>query len=154
MSHVALQRRVQEYLGAHHVMTLATVGSDGPGAAAVFYAHRDGTLYFLSSASSRHAHHIDRDARVALTIQDDCAEWSQVRGLQIEGAARRLEAAAAAAARAVYAAKFPFIGALAHAPAALQDAFSRIAWYAVRCERAWLIDNSRGFGHRDELRFD
>jgi uncharacterized protein YhbP (UPF0306 family) len=149
----ALLRRVQLYLGEHHVMTVATVGPDGPGAAAVFYAHRGSMLYFLSSATSRHARNIEVDPRVALTIQDECADWSRIRGLQLEGQARRLAAAEAAAARELYTTKFPFIGAVTRIPAALLDALNRIDWYEVRADRGWLIDNALGFGHRDELRF-
>ena len=35
---VILPQAVADYLGGHHVMTLATCGPEGPWAAAVFYA--------------------------------------------------------------------------------------------------------------------
>ena len=44
----ALQR-VLCYLRDHHVATLATSGDQGPWAAAVFYANRGSTIYFLSA---------------------------------------------------------------------------------------------------------
>jgi len=148
-----LQRRVDELLAKHHVMTLATAGSSGPGAAAVFYAHEGARLYFLSSPNTRHSRHIALAPRVAITIQADCTEWLQVEGLQIEGQARRLSDTAAVRAREIYTAKFPFIGGLAWAPAALREAFAQVGWYEVVGERACVIDNSLGFGHRDEYRF-
>jgi uncharacterized protein YhbP (UPF0306 family) len=147
-----LAHRVQGLLGAHHVMTLATAGARGPWAAAVFYVHADWTLYFLSSPKSRHAGELALDARVALTIHGDCSDWSQIKGLQIEGSARRLETSQEATARALYAARFPLVGALGAAPAALREAFARVGWYAVEADRVCLIDNARGFGHREELR--
>ena len=153
MSDEALRRRVDDYLAAHHVVTLATCDALGPWAAAVYYAHRDATLYFLSSAATRHARAIDADGRVAATVQADATEWSRITGLQLEGRARRLAATEEAAARSLYAAKFPFVGALAQAPAALREAFARVSWYGLAIERACLIDNRLGFGHRDELRY-
>lgn len=153
MSDPALARRVHDYLGAHRVVTLATCDAVGPWAAAVYYAHEASTLYFLSSPASRHARHIEADGRVAATIQSDATEWTQITGLQLEGRARRLGAAEAAPARLLYGAKFPFVGALAKAPAALREALARVNWYAFAVERACLIDNRLGFGHRDELRY-
>lgn len=149
-----LARRVQATLAAHRVVTLATCDAVGPWGAAVYYAHCDSTLVFLSSAASRHARAIDADGRIAATIHADPADWSRITGLQLEGRARRLDAAEVAPARALYAAKFPFVGALAQAPAALREAFARVSWYALAIERACLIDNSLGFGHRDELRYE
>ncbi len=54
-----LRTQVIEYLDRHNVMTLATVGPQGPWAAAVFYVHdldvRGGLrLHFLSAPTSRH----------------------------------------------------------------------------------------------------
>jgi uncharacterized protein YhbP (UPF0306 family) len=151
MNDDALRERVQGYLRAHHVMTLATCGAAGPWAAALFYVHEGSTLFFLSSPNSRHAQDLELDPRVAVAIQDNVAEWSQIQGLQIEGHARRLGGNEEARARALYAARFPLIGALAQAPAALRDAFARVRWYAVTARRVRWIDNSLGFGHRDEL---
>ncbi len=59
-----------------------------------------------------------------------------------------------APARALYAAKFTFLGALAQAPAALREAFARVSWYEVTLTQGRLVDNTRGFGHRDEFVFD
>jgi uncharacterized protein YhbP (UPF0306 family) len=150
----ALLHRVQEYLRTHHVMTLATSGPGGAAAAAVFYAHAGSTLYFLSSPRSLHAHNIELDPRVAMTIQSECTDWAEIRGLQLDGIARRLEPRDESSARALYAAKFPFIGTLAHLPAALRDAFAKVSWYEVTLSRGRLIDNTLGFGHREEFGFE
>ena len=146
---MALPDAVAAQLAAHHVMTLATVGADGPWAAAVFYAHEDASLYFLSSPSTRHGTNLARDARCAATIQHDVASWSDVRGLQLEGRARRLAGDEAGHARRLYGVKFPLVTDLARAPAAIALAFARIAWYRLDVERVHVIDNRLGFGHRD-----
>ena len=81
----ALPQAVAQYLQRHHVMTLATCGVDGPWAAAVFYVNVGPTLYFLSSPSSRHCRHLGHDPRCAAAVQDDTGDWTQVKGIQLEG---------------------------------------------------------------------
>ena len=61
-----LKARVLALLGEHHVMTLASVGADGPWAAAVFYAHDDLRLYFLSAPTSRHAVNLAAEPRAIM----------------------------------------------------------------------------------------
>ena len=55
----ALRARIEAFLQAHHVMSLATSGPEGPWSAAVFYASDGVTLYFLSAAASRHSRDIE-----------------------------------------------------------------------------------------------
>lgn len=147
-----LPPEVAQYLQRHHVMTLATHGALGPWAAAVFYANDGPALFFLSSPTTRHCRNLAQDARCAATIQDDTAQWSEIRGVQLEGQARELGGDEARRARDRYAEKFPVVARLSGAPAAIAEAMSKVRWYQVDTERLYFIDNSRGFGHRD--RFD
>jgi uncharacterized protein YhbP (UPF0306 family) len=148
----ALRARVDAFLQAHHVMTLATVGEHGPWAAAVFYAHRiDASrpeLVFLSSPRSRHAADLARDARVAVTIQRDYEDWPEISGVQAEGRVERLDGEAREHARTLYAQRFPLV---ARAPARIAQALARVDWYRMLPARMYLIDNRLGFGHRDEV---
>ena len=143
-----LSRRVQAYLAAHRVMTLATAGDAGPWAAAVFYAHEGWSLYFLSAPTSRHCRNIARNPRLSATIQEDYPDWRQIKGIQLEGTAAPLTGGERERAQALYGEKFPL---LRNPPAAIAQALSRIGWYRVAPERAWFIDNSVAFGHRDEI---
>jgi uncharacterized protein YhbP (UPF0306 family) len=138
---------VAEYLAAHKVMTLATHGSAGPWAAAVFYAEDDGGLVFLSSPASRHAGDLAADARCAATIQAEVDDWRAIRGIQLEGRVEALDGDARAAAQRRYAEKFPFVRPAVAAPAILQ-ALAKVRWYRLRVERLYFIDNARGFGTR------
>jgi len=131
-------------------MTVATAGPDGPAAAAVFYVSRGLDLYFLSAPHSRHCVNLEADPRVAATIQDAPAAWSDIRGLQLTGTARRLDDADADEARRLYCARFPEATTSAGAASALARALLRIRWYGLVIEHLRFIDNSRGFGHRDE----
>lgn len=140
--------RALDYLVGHHVMTLATNGLEGLWAAAVFYAGDGYRLYFLSAGHTRHARNIAVDPRVAATIQEDYADWATIKGIQLEGTVRRLEGREREMAIAIYAKKFAF---LSHPIAAVEAALERVNWYSLSPDRLYFVDNSRGFGHRDEI---
>lgn len=139
------------YLRAHNVMTLATAGAQGPWAAAVFYASDELELYFLSSAQTRHGADIGAEATVSAAIHEDYRGWPEIRGIQLEGRALRLDGAAREAARECYAAKFPFVSERPGAAPEIARALQRVAWYRLTPSRLYFIDNSLGFGHREEV---
>ncbi|MGO9005557.1 MAG: pyridoxamine 5'-phosphate oxidase family protein [Beijerinckiaceae bacterium] len=143
--------RALRYLQQHHVAGLATSGSDGPWAAAVFYVSDGFTLYFLSSPTSRHCQNIARDPHVAATIQEDYADWPEIKGLQLEGMASTISGEDEARARGLYGEKYPLVGMISQAPSAIVAAMARVRWYRIVPQRVYFIDNSAGFGHRDEL---
>ncbi len=143
--------RALQYLREHHVASLATFGSDGPWAAAVFYVSDRFDLYFLSSPTSRHCENIARDPRVAATEQQDYADWPEIKGLQLEGTASDLSGADEARALRLYGEKYPVIGAISLAPLAIVKALARARWYRFVPKRVYFIDNSIAFGRRDEL---
>ncbi|TAN51455.1 MAG: pyridoxamine 5'-phosphate oxidase [Betaproteobacteria bacterium] len=151
MTRAALRARVLEYLRAHHVMTLATHGREGPWATAVFYVNAGFTLYFLSAPKSRHSTNLVSQPRIAATIQEDYADWPRIKGVQLEGLAGEISGDEERHARKLYGDKFPIVGKLAQAPASIVAALAKVRWYRLVPERLYFIDNSRGFGHRDEL---
>lgn len=145
------RQRALAYLRDHNVMTLATVGEKGLWAAAVFYASDGLDLYFLSAAGTRHGLNIGAACDVAATVQDDIREWRDIKGVQLEGRATRLEGAEEAAGLECYERKFPFVRAWRSGPLELIAALKRVSWYRVVPSRLYLIDNSLGFGHRDRV---
>jgi len=147
----ALPGPVAEHLDRHHVMSLATFGSDGPWAAAVFYVRTSDSLCFLSSPSSRHCRNLARDPRCAATIQADVSDWTKIRGVQLEGRAIEITGEDESRARQHYGEKFPVVGRLACAPAAIVQALAKVRWYRLQAERLFFIDNSLGFGHREQV---
>ncbi|MBV6408646.1 MAG: hypothetical protein EFKGCFLK_02247 [Rhodocyclaceae bacterium] len=146
-----LKERVLAFLGEHHVMTLATAGADGPWAAAVFYAHDELKLYFLSAPSTRHAENLAANPRVAATIQRDYADWPGIRGLQLEGTVREVAGEGQARVRALYQRRYPLIGGGAGVPRKIMEALDRIRWYEFAPAEIYLIDNTLGFAHREHL---
>lgn len=141
-----------DYLAAHHVMTLATQGSDGPWAAAVFYASIGNSLIFLSSPSTRHGGNLAADPRCSATIQEDYDDWRKIKGLQIEGRVALLAGEDEQRAKRLYGEKFPLLNPAAKLPSALVKAIARVSWYLLTPSRIYFIDNSQGFGHRDRFK--
>ena len=146
-----LRPRIEAFLQAHHVMSLATAGLEGPWSAAVFYASDGVTLYFLSAPASRHSLDIASSGRAAATVHKDIKDWREIRGLQLEGEAARLSGGERDAALARYGKKFPLVANLASAPKEIATAMARVEWYRLSPRRIRLVDNSLGFGHREEL---
>lgn len=138
------------YLQRHHVMTLATHGAAGLWAAAVFYVNDGADLYFLSAPGTRHARNLESDPSIAATVQEDYSEWQEIRGIQLEGEAMRLNAPDSLRAAALFARKFAFT-APGRTDGAIATAMNKIAWYRLRPTKLCFIDNSRGLGCREQF---
>ncbi len=143
--------RALAYLASHHVATLATSDDESPWASAVFYVNSGYELFFLSAPATRHCANLARNSRVAATVQEDYDDWPKIKGVQLEGTARELAGAEEAAARKLYGEKYAIVGKLAQAPAFIVKALAKVRWYKITPTRAYFIDNSVGFGHRDEI---
>jgi uncharacterized protein YhbP (UPF0306 family) len=137
------------YLQEHHVMNLATTGSDGVWGAAVFYVNHDFEIYFLSAATSRHSLNIAANPAVAITVQEDYTAWKEIKGIQAEGHVIQLAGREKVHAVALYAKKYPLI---TNAPPPIARALQKVNWYRFSPSRFYFIDNSIAFGHRDEIR--
>jgi uncharacterized protein YhbP (UPF0306 family) len=144
---LSLSPEVAAYLAQHHVMTLATQGSDGPWAAAVFYVEDDGELAFLSSPNSRHCRNLALEPRCAATIHAEVDDWRSIRGIQLEGRVHELHGDDRTRVQQRYAVRFPLVRA-ASAPAAIVQALAHVRWYRLCMTRLYFIDNQRGFGQR------
>lgn len=146
-----LRKRIEDFLDRHHVVSLATVGSQGAHAANLFYA-RDGlTLIWMSDMDSRHSREIETDAKVAATVSAASIDFRTIQGLQIHGTAQRTSRADRARLLSLLEAKFPFLIELRDSPKALQQAQERAEIYRLQPTDIVLIDNTRGFGHKETL---
>jgi uncharacterized protein YhbP (UPF0306 family) len=148
---VTAEARALEYLASHRVVTLATNGPEGPWAAAVFYLNIGFDLVFLSSAKSRHAQNLAANPAVAGTVQEDYEDWREIKGVQLEGMAKRLQGDDAARAWALYGEKVPVAKPGGGGPGSIAAALDRVSWYRLEAKRAYFVDNAAGFGHRDQV---
>jgi uncharacterized protein YhbP (UPF0306 family) len=135
------------YLNNHHVLTLATNGPQGLWAAALFYANDEFELIFLSAAHTRHAQNISALPKAAATIQENYANWQEIKGIQLEGMIKLLEGSERDKAIARYKAKFTFL----EQESALRKAFEKVSWYKLLPHNLYFIDNSKGLGNRVEI---
>ena len=146
-----MREKALAYLAAHNVMTLATAGPEGPWSAAVFYASREFTLYFVSSPGSRHAIHLERTASAAAAIHEDYRDWRAIQGVQLAGTATRLHGAEREAALACYREKFAFLNNPVAELVPVLEALGKAACYRLTPSELHFIDNATGFGKRIEV---
>ena len=143
--------RIAIFLDAHHVMSLATCGPHGSHAANVFYV-RDGlSLLWVSDRQSTHSKNIGINPQVSATIAPDYSDFDEICGVQIFGEARYLrDAAERYSARALLATRYPTLQRLSDRPM-IEQAYSSAGAYRLVPNRITMIDNRRGFAHKDTL---
>ena len=147
-----LATRVVLFLDAHHVMSLATFGEEGPHAANLFYVRDGFSLIWVSDPDSRHSVNIAARPQVAVTIAPDYSDYSEIMGLQIAGKAERIaRKLEQVRAQNLLRTRYPFIERLPERPQKLIDAYERTQFYLLRPARIVLIDNKRGFGSKEIL---
>ena len=142
------QQAALDFLASHQVMTLATNGPLGLWAAAVFYVNVGFRLYFLSAPHTRHSQNIAHTPHIAGTIQEDFAQWENIKGMQFDGMVTLLTGTERIKAITTYGQKYAFV--TKDIPP-IRNALAKVNWYAVDLKTLYLVDNSKGFGHRDEI---
>lgn len=156
MTEQTLRAVMLDYLAACSSLTLATAGPEGPWAASVFYCNDGFDLYFLSNPQSRHGRDMARQPQVAAAVNLDYRNWLDIKGIQLEGRAEDLGGISGnlKLARA-YVAKFPEVKSFLLSPQKLGQAIAakvaKVHFYRLAAHRLYFLDNSQGFGHRDEL---
>lgn len=149
--------RLFAYLAEQTTMTLSGVTEDGaPHSCDLFYAHAsDLAFYFLSDPKTQHAKNIERAPRVAATIHGASKGWEEIRGVQMDGMATRVaEPAERVSAFALYVGKYGFVKQwLADATmlGVMLKGLGVVELYKVSPRWLRFIDNSLGFGHKDEI---
>jgi uncharacterized protein YhbP (UPF0306 family) len=145
-----LASRIAEFLDAHHVMSLATCGPHGPHAANVFYARDELSLIWVSGQESTHSASLEINPQVAATIAPDYRDFDEIRGVQIFGRAHRVsDAAACYVARALLVRRYPTLQHLSDPM--IEQAYLSADPYELVPSRIVMIDNRRGFGHKETL---
>ncbi len=156
MEQAELRRIILQYLEDHHTLSLATVREGRPHAATVFYVNWEFTLYFVSSPTSHHGMDISCNAQVSATIDEDYAQWSLIKGIQLSGTAQPVGGIWEMGRLALsFVKKFPDVANFFKSPQKLTDnIFNKVAgvrFYELVPSRILFINNERGFGNREEL---
>ena len=149
--------RVQKYLQQYSTLTLATSQNDEPWAATVFFvSDADLNLYFVSDYRTHHGRDITANDNVAATINPDCDNWHDVHGVQLQGKVAVAEGLQRAKALMLYLKKFPQIDQLYAKPKGeheetIAKRLKAANFYCIKPDWLRFIDNSQGFGHREEF---
>ncbi len=130
-----VEKRITNFIGRHHVMTLATLGDGVPHCCNLFYAYDVESNYFIFSSSSetRHTQEFKTNSRVAASILLETKVVGKLQGLQIEGEVGQ----AMSSQRDIYFAKYPY--------AALMG---DIELWVLKPTYFKLTDNRLGFGKK------
>ena len=156
MKNRRLEEKILRYLETCNTISLATAVGDVPHAAAVFYVSIGVNLYFLSNPKSRHGENLIQNPWVSGTINEDYSNWLQIKGIQFEG---RVECIGGILkqtriARA-YVKKFPNVADFLISPHKLgkeiAQKVSKVKFFQIWPTKIYFLDNSLGFGHREEL---
>ncbi len=133
MSNTTIDERFAKFIAKHHVLTLATVNSDGkPYVANCFYAYdkRRNRFVFTSDLTTRHGQEMAENRRVALSIVLETRVVGRVQGLQVEGIAEQGDEEA----KRTYIKRFPYA------------AVAPLTLWMVEPTMLKLTDNTLGFG--------
>lgn len=155
----SLKRSICRFLKRHTILSLATCIDGQAWSTDLFYASDDNCqLYFISSGTTRHCQHIANNPQVSLSISGDYADWGEIIGLQLDGVANVVSESDRDAVTETYLAKFPSLQKLYKAPENEQErqiAARLLESHFYRISPRWvrLIDNSKGFGHKEEAIF-
>lgn len=83
-----IKKRIESYLAKHDVIRLATVGSDGkPAVASLPFVNDGADIYFPTIKTTQKAINIAGNPNVAYTCDENCEDWLQIQGIQMQGTA-------------------------------------------------------------------
>ncbi|MEH6471588.1 MAG: pyridoxamine 5'-phosphate oxidase family protein [Halopseudomonas sp.] len=160
-----LRQSIVELLHASSSLTLATLtapadegGEHQSWATELFFASDESlSLYFISSPNSRHSQDILHCPQVSATVSGDVSDWFAIKGLQLSGRAKVVTESQRSAALALYLDKFPSLRTLYQQPAnddeeRIRQRLDNSCFYCIEPQWIRLIDNSRQFASKQELR--
>jgi hypothetical protein len=147
---------VRDLLESHNTISLATCHDGKPWAASLFFASDQHlNIYFVSDYRTRHAQHIEESDIAVAAINADCALWTDVKGLQVEGRVTVTSGLERMNALRHYLAKFRDVKALFESPQdeneqTIAERLKAANMYCLKPTWIRLIDNSRWFGYKAE----
>ena len=135
-----IEDRIRNFIGEHHIFTLAVTTDSGPWCATCFYVYHESLniLIFTSDPDTKHIEDIVRrnDYWVAGAIALETKMIGKIRGIQFTGRMRLLEGMELKVAKKIYLEKFPIAR------------LSRLYLWGLQPEYIKMTDNRLGFGKK------
>ncbi len=140
-------KEITTFLQKHNTLTLATERNHEVFAAALFYVSVDNgkALIFVSNPQSDHIKNIENNKKCAATIQENNLDWEKIKGIQIRGT---IELAKEKYWK-IYLNEFEYIS----KSEKLKNAMKKVKLYKLNIKWARFIDNSKGFGSKNEIEY-
>tara|TARA_B100002052_G_C15669562_1_gene501123 strand:- start:284 stop:712 length:429 start_codon:yes stop_codon:yes gene_type:complete len=140
-------REITTFLQKHNTLTLATERNHEVFAAALFYISVDNgkAVIFVSNPQSDHIKNLENNKKCAATIQENNLDWEKIKGIQIRGTIELAEEKYWK----VYLNEFEYIS----KSEKLKNAMKKVKLYKLNIKWARLIDNSKGFGSKNEIEY-
>ena len=149
----SIKSSICRYLVRHTTLSLATSHDNQPWSTDLFYASdEDCRLYFVSSVTTRHCQHIAANPHVSVSISGEVDGWGEIKGLQFDGVAGVVSEADRDGVIEMYLTKFPALKKW-HPAFEIMDLLLESHFYRISPKWIRLIDNSKGFGHKEEVTF-
>ena len=140
-------RDINKFIQNHNTLTLATERNHEVFAAALFYVPVDNceALVFVSNPKSDHIKNLEYNTKCAVTIQKNNLDWEKIKGIQIKG---EIETAKDEYWD-FYLEEFDYIS----NNETLKKAMKKVQLYKLEIKWARFIDNSKGFGNKNEIEY-
>ena len=152
-----LIQRIELFLVNHYTISIATAAKEGSWSASVFYvSDQKLNIYFISFDESKHIQGILKNKRVSATINQDVSDWMQIKGLQLQGVAYKVPEQHRKNILNAYRQKFDSIHELLDLPKTddekkIAKQFNSISLFCFEPDWIRLLDNSLGFGSKEEI---
>lgn len=134
----APEKRIIEFIGKHHVLTLATCYDNVPWCANCFYTYLEdeNAFVFTSDTDTRHIREATDNNHVAGSVVLETSIVGKIRGIQFSGRLEPAEGKLGTKAKKAYLKKFPY--------AALMDT----TLWILKLSHIKMTDNRLGFGKK------
>jgi len=153
---VSVSDKVRKYIIAHDTMCLASSYRGRAWASPLFYqVDSELRLYFISDPNTRHIQNALSNSSVAVSIFDQKQAWQSIKGVQIEGHLATVSDENRLHVESLYCEKFPFTNKLLETTdnddaKRVKEQFLASKFYVVTPDFVRFIDNTQGFGFKEE----
>jgi len=133
---------ITDYLKTHNTCTMALSRDNIPSAHTMYYVSHGFRIYFLSAPKTEKTQRIMINPQVAVTVDEPYEDWSEIKGLQIQGSiVEVVNKDDLKAVLRLYFDKFPQITRV--------NGAENMKLFCVQPERIYYLDFEKGFGHRE-----
>lgn len=141
------RKKIVDYLSNHRYINLATISPDGtPLAHTVGYVNDGPVIYFMTDNKTRKARNIGNNSSVAFTCDEDYTDFFRIQGVQVRGIAEPVtDGSVIESIVSAMMEKYPQVKDMPEN--------ADYVFFKITPREGVFIDNTQGFGHREEAVF-